>query len=141
MNSKDVGIETELEVLTKLVKLGFIVSQPYGDNAPYDFIVDNGEKLLKIQVKTAEERQNNSLRISLSKREGSKRIKRKKYKNLKIDGVIAYSKTKKEFYYINLHKYKISEIHLRDKNTVKKKLKTMHFTEDFILENILNKNT
>ena len=137
MNTKDVGIETELIVLTKLVNLGYTVSQPYGDNAPYDFILDNGKKLLKIQVKTAEKRQNNSLRISLSKRTGSKRLKRQKYHNLKIDGVIAYSKTNNEFYYINLHKYKIAEIHLRDKKTTKKELKTMNFTEDFLLETIL----
>ena len=54
-NTKDIGILSELKVITELVSMGYIVSQPYGDNAPYDFIIDNGDKIIKVHVKTAQE--------------------------------------------------------------------------------------
>lgn len=53
MNTKDAGIIAESAVLHELVKLGFTVSIPYGDNAPYDFIVETNDGLKKVQVKTA----------------------------------------------------------------------------------------
>lgn len=52
-NVKHLGSLTELEVMTYLFKLGYQVSIPYGDNAPYDLILDVNNKLLKIQVKTS----------------------------------------------------------------------------------------
>jgi len=30
--------------------MGLIVTQPYGDNARYDFAVDNGKRLKRVQV-------------------------------------------------------------------------------------------
>ena len=30
------------------------MAQPLGDNSPYDFLVDNGEDILKIQIKSSE---------------------------------------------------------------------------------------
>ena len=32
---------------------GFVVSQPMGDKSPYDFLIDNGEDILKFQVKSS----------------------------------------------------------------------------------------
>ena len=138
-NTKDVGILSELKVLTELVSLGCIVSQPYGDNAPYDFIVDINGRLIKVQVKTATEIENGSLRIPLVKRVGSKRIGRQKYSLLDVDAVIAYSKKYEEVFFIDLHKHNESEIFLRPKSTIKVKLNTMNIAEDFILRNIINK--
>lgn len=52
----DVNIKgkiSELEVLTKVTKLGYSVSIPFGDKDKYDQIWDINNKLLRIQVKTA----------------------------------------------------------------------------------------
>lgn len=40
-----------MKVLTKLAEMGFTVSLPIGENAPYDLIFDNGSKLHKVQCK------------------------------------------------------------------------------------------
>ena len=53
MNTKDIGIIAESAVLHELVSLGFTVSLPYGDNAPYDLVVDTPSGLRKVQVKVA----------------------------------------------------------------------------------------
>jgi len=46
------GNVSELRVATAYVEAGFTVSMPIGGGAPYDLIVDTGERLLKAQVKT-----------------------------------------------------------------------------------------
>jgi hypothetical protein len=38
-------------IIYKLTSMGFFVSTPISENAPYDLIVDTGEKLYKVQVK------------------------------------------------------------------------------------------
>ena len=37
----------------KCLEAGYLISKPLFDNARYDFILDTGEKLLRIQVKTS----------------------------------------------------------------------------------------
>jgi hypothetical protein len=52
MDYKRIGEIYETELIFELMKRGYFVSTPYGESAPYDLIVDNNSKLLKIQVKT-----------------------------------------------------------------------------------------
>jgi len=52
MQFHDLGELAQAEFLCDALKRGLIVSEPFGDNAKYDFIVDNGKKLLRIQVKS-----------------------------------------------------------------------------------------
>lgn len=46
------GNVSELKVAAAYVEAGFAVSMPIGGGVPYDLIVDTGERLLKVQVKT-----------------------------------------------------------------------------------------
>ena len=46
------GNSSEAVVLTAYVQAGFLVSLPFGGGASYDFIVDSGARLIKVQVKT-----------------------------------------------------------------------------------------
>jgi hypothetical protein len=43
----------EAAFLAKAAGLGFRVSKPWGESSRYDFIVDDGRKLLRVQVKSA----------------------------------------------------------------------------------------
>lgn len=52
-NTQIKGALTEQKCFLKCIELGFFVSKPLFDNARYDFILDTGSKLLKIQVKTS----------------------------------------------------------------------------------------
>lgn len=51
INSKLKGSIGEYAVTMEFLKMGFTVSHPYGDNARYDLIVDDGKKLYKVQIK------------------------------------------------------------------------------------------
>ena len=50
-----IGTLTELKCITYFLELGYTVSVPQNPTR-YDFILDTGEKLLKIQVKTSNAR-------------------------------------------------------------------------------------
>jgi len=47
-----VGNLSEAKILAAFVEAGYLVSKPFGDGHCYDLVVDNGERLLKVQSKT-----------------------------------------------------------------------------------------
>jgi len=50
--SKRKGMMAELIFVVKAASMGFAVSKPYGDCEPYDLVVEEGGRLLRIQVKS-----------------------------------------------------------------------------------------
>jgi len=55
---KEIGLEArrrgdlgEVAFVHKAMSLGLVVAKPYGQLQPYDFIVDGGSRLLRVQVK------------------------------------------------------------------------------------------
>ena len=51
-SAKSQGEWAEVCFLLRALTLGLRVSKPFGENCPYDFIVDNGRRLLRVQVKS-----------------------------------------------------------------------------------------
>lgn len=51
-NTKAIGDLSELEVAVALARVGYIVSKPLGDSHRYDLIIDDGQTLSRVQVKT-----------------------------------------------------------------------------------------
>jgi hypothetical protein len=51
-DTKSIGDLSEVMVLAALVRAGYRVSIPFGENHRYDVIADDGAQLLRIQVKT-----------------------------------------------------------------------------------------
>jgi hypothetical protein len=52
MTPKEKGEQTEAIVLAELVKRGFPVLLPFGDNQRYDFVVERGSDFVRLQCKT-----------------------------------------------------------------------------------------
>lgn len=52
MNSKAVGELSEAIILAHLMRKGWSVSIPFGNNQRYDMLVDTGEHILRAQCKT-----------------------------------------------------------------------------------------
>lgn len=96
--SKALGEQAELQFYVKSYELGFIVSKPFGDNASYDFIVDWGGKLSRIQVKSTAIKQIkrcDKYRISLCRGHD-----RRTYAVGEIDFVVAFIHGEKTWYVI-----------------------------------------
>lgn len=53
MNPNEKGRNTEAQVLTYILGLGYSVSIPFGDKDRYDQIWDINGKLIRVQIKTA----------------------------------------------------------------------------------------
>ena len=51
-DTKAVGDRSEAIVLAELVKKGYLVSIPFGENQRYDLLADDGARILRVQVKT-----------------------------------------------------------------------------------------
>lgn len=51
-HSKEVGDDSEAAFLAKFKSLGWIVSVPFGENQRYDLVLDRGNGMERIQVKT-----------------------------------------------------------------------------------------
>lgn len=58
IDTKRKGNLTELECITELTRLGYVVSIPFGEDSRYDCIVDINNKLYRIQCKTSSEQIN-----------------------------------------------------------------------------------
>jgi PD-(D/E)XK endonuclease len=51
-DTKSWGDLAELTFVPKTASLGITASKPYGDRRPYDFLVECGQRLLRVQVKS-----------------------------------------------------------------------------------------
>src|ERR1700685_3533231 len=51
-NYKRRGEIVEIGFLHAVTNMGFTATQPYGDSEAYDFIVDSGNRLWRVQVKS-----------------------------------------------------------------------------------------
>src|SRR5271167_1660158 len=55
---KALGEAAEAAFLAKVTSLGFGVAKPWGDSERYDFILDSGQRLWRVQVKSGCHRRN-----------------------------------------------------------------------------------
>jgi hypothetical protein len=83
-NSKETGDETEAVVLRRLIAQGYSVSVPFGDNDKYDLVVDDGERLYRIQCKTAWSNKPETIRFNTH----SQTTKEGAYHEQTYDGVV-----------------------------------------------------
>ena len=60
------GEWAELRFMTRAAELGFRVTRPWGDNAPYDLAVDYRGRVLRVQVKCTQQKRWNSYRCCIA---------------------------------------------------------------------------
>jgi hypothetical protein len=51
--SKELGLISEMRFQLAATLKGFTVSKPQGDYSPYDFVLDTGKRLVRVQVKSS----------------------------------------------------------------------------------------
>jgi hypothetical protein len=85
--SKQRGELAEMMFMVKAAKEGLATAKPYGDSRRYDFIVDTGRRLWRVQVKSSSRLCKGAYHVS-SNRHSSGRMMA--YRASEIDLVIAY---------------------------------------------------
>jgi len=88
------GEVAESAFLHKAVQLGFGVAQPWGESDRYDFILDSGTRLWRVQIKSAHSRAAAGYRIHCSGRSGVP------YTAEEIDVIVAYVVPEQVWYVI-----------------------------------------
>jgi len=88
-NVKWRGEIVELAFLSKAASMGFAVTKPYGDSEPYDFIVDSGNRLWRVQVKSGSYKTGSAYRVGVSHLSNTK-PKQKAYTAKQIDILAVY---------------------------------------------------
>lgn len=78
MNTKQFGQIAESKFIFECAKRGLTVSQPIGDNAKYDFILDLNKKLIKVQCKTLR-KVNHKFCAETHSKTGNRRVNKQSY--------------------------------------------------------------
>ena len=137
-NTQIKGALTEQKCFLKCIESGYIVSKPLFDNARYDFILDTGKNLLKIQVKTShwkDEEHSAFMFNCYSQHSIGSGNKVMKYTNKEID----FFMTEKEgiFYLYPAPEKGLKEKTLRLIPTKTGQVKNISFAKDFLFEEVI----
>jgi hypothetical protein len=84
---KQQGEIVEVAFLHKAIELGFSVTKPYGDCEAYDFVLDSGCRLWRVQVKSSYSKKNSSYFINATRN----RAVAEPYTPEEIDFLVAYT--------------------------------------------------
>lgn len=89
-NNNARGILAELAFSLKAASLGFGVAKPYGDKQHYDFILDSGERIWRVQVKSSSYAVPGRSGYAVNASHVGKGCKSKAYEADEIDFLAAY---------------------------------------------------
>ncbi len=95
------GEWAEVCFLARAVGMGMMVSKPYGDSGRYDFIVDSGGRLSRVQVKSVSTSHRQGYRIATSHGNHAKRG----YRASEIDLLAAYIIPMDTWYIIPVYEF------------------------------------
>ena len=138
LTTKQKGDLTELQCITAFYELGYTVSIPYGENSRYDFIADVNGKLIRVQVKSALQKDDGSA-FEFSCRSvltNSNKVTLKTYTVEEIDYFCTYFKNK--CYLVPVTECVRSKT-LRLKPPRIKQLDRIHMAEDYELHKQIDK--
>jgi hypothetical protein len=85
--SKQRGELAEMMFMVKAAQKGFATAKPYGDSRRYDFILDVGRRLWRVQVKSSSAKQYGSYMVNLQRNANGETVF---YAASEIDFVVAY---------------------------------------------------
>lgn len=133
------GRVTQLQVLKYFLQSGYIVSSP---EIPYqyDFLLDTGEKILKIQVKTCREVDEGScIEFNTSSTtHNASGYKRRNYSTSTVDYFCTMYKNK--CYLIPFSECGVKSKKLRLVPTKNGQIKNICFAKDYLAQEVLNNN-
>ena len=137
MNPSTIGIITEIKCQLYFMQLGYVVSVPTTPER-YDFILDTGKQLYKIQVKTARETDNGFEFSIRSCRFIDGKPTNSDYKSDDVD--FFCTEFNKVYYLIPVSECGTSSKRLRQKPTKNNQTQGICFAKDYIATDILKNN-
>jgi PD-(D/E)XK endonuclease len=96
-HTKDRGDLAEMQFMVRATRRGWGVAKPYGDNERYDFVVDAGGRLWKVQVKSTRAVHHRGFTVRSSWRTS---MKQKPYLPEEVDFLVVTIVSKRIWYVI-----------------------------------------
>ena len=87
---KTQGDNAELKFMLLSHELGHIISKPFGDNSKYDLIIDNGNDLEKVQIKSTSRKDTSSGMDCYNCLVCSGSKQKQKYNEKDVDFIVIY---------------------------------------------------
>lgn len=109
-NTKGIGEKTEGIILAQLLKMGRTVLLPFGNNQPYDLVVEEDGQFIRVQCKTANYK--NGCIVADVSRRSTINGKRRSYYGL-ADVIMLYCEHTDKIYQLEVRPQMIKQITLR----------------------------
>jgi hypothetical protein len=111
------GLVAEMQFACECAKRGWITLSPHNDIAPYDFVVDTGERLIKVQVKgtSVQEKKRKTFRLTTSRKDG--KGNKVMYKEEDFDFYALYVEPKNTWYIVPINELKSKETRVIPEDT------------------------
>lgn len=135
MNTKSLGNKAEIVVISEFIKNDIPVSLPFGDNQPYDVIIDTKLGFKSVQVKHGTVK-DGVICVDIRKRIGNKRLKYTTYDKL-VDYIAIWCEKLNKCYLLDIQECDCKTyLHLRvDKPKNNSCISTVKWAKDYELEN------
>jgi len=133
--TKQKGDVSELRIVAKLIEQGYTVSMPWGENAPYDLILDCGKDLIKVQIKTGRVKDGVIHFNNYAVTHNTKTTKSKKYNTDDVQMFAIYVPETQGLYLVPNTLKSTSLRLIPAKNGQKEKI---NMAKDFEIEKVLN---
>lgn len=124
-HTKTIGDVAELLAAAKYIEKGYVVSRPLTDHARYDLLIDDGNNILKVQVK-ARSMKNGSVAVQ-------KYTSNKAYEDGDFDILVVYCIDTGEIAALNWDELLTSDTILRIDPPKNNQLKNVRFFKDFYI--------
>jgi hypothetical protein len=132
------GNISEAKILAALVEAGYTVSKPFGDGHKYDYIIDDGSTLQRVQCKTGRLKRG-CVEFNAYSVAGNSNGKRQGYSNL-ADVFGVYCPDNGDVYLVPVPQVGVGPIFLRIDQTLNNQQKRVRWADEYRLMPIARLN-
>lgn len=128
----DVGLRSEAIILAELTKRGYSVLMPFGVNHRYDFVLDMGDRFLRVQCKTGRLRNGGVTFSTESIRSNTKQVLRRGYAG-EVDWFLVYCPDTEQVYAVPIEAASGCAVTLRIARPENNQSKRIRWAADHVL--------
>ena len=129
MNTKAIGEISQAYIVATLLKAGYAVLTPYGDNLRYDLVIEKDGKFSRVQCKTGRLR-NGAINFNTASCYGHRDRPRQHYRN-QIEYFAVYYPNDDTTYLVPVDEVGVSTAALRLEAPKNNQVKNVRFAETF----------
>lgn len=132
-STKEKGELAEAMALFRLQKAGYTVSQPFGENSRYDMVIDDGDDLLRVQVKHGRIEDGKVIATLRTVGYNSEGHQSSYYESGEVDVFVVCSLERDEIYMINYEETAKTQVAFRFEEPEREN-GDIKYSEDYLVE-------